>query len=324
MASQRSMHHSQVLSPKPRPPGMVRSPSDPVRVRGADEVATPPQQIYVLSADGSSLFLLDPTKPQGNEEPPPYAPFRTDVDLSNNTSSTSLASHTAGPSSPRSVLNSVPYPSIVVPEGRNRASTVSTLNQESSVRQSTRPGMRNHSSFSHSPAAHHRQRDERGIQSASNSPRTATSALPDERTPLLHRALDGEEWIEVRWHKRRGAWKAIFCGELEEGDESETWTAAWKRFWRPVGTGRYWKAMVHLWFINFPFVSDAYESLDRAHIAGFNGMAASPCRDFSRDSTTHHPSNRSRSLVAYPLHRSVFRQAGGVSTVYSHRCSANV
>lgn len=260
MSSLTTMSHSQVLSPppKPRPYRLLRSPSDPVHIHSpSDESPTPPQQIYVLSADGSSLFLLDPTKPQGNEEPPPYAPFRADVELPNNTSSTSLVSNgaVAGPSSPQSALNSVPYPTIVVPEGgRHRASTVSTLNQEA-TREASRPRMRNHASFSHTHTPHNGQRDDRDVRSANTSPRVETSALADERTPLLRRELGGDEWIEVSWPKRRGAWRAIFCGELEEGDDKRSWGAAWNRFWRPVGKGRYWKAMSHLWFINFPFVS---------------------------------------------------------------------
>lgn len=32
-----------------------------------------PEKIYVLSADGSQLFLIDPSKPLEHEEPPPYA-----------------------------------------------------------------------------------------------------------------------------------------------------------------------------------------------------------------------------------------------------------
>jgi hypothetical protein len=32
------------------------------------------QSVFVLSADGSQLYLLDPTRPQTGEHPPPYAP----------------------------------------------------------------------------------------------------------------------------------------------------------------------------------------------------------------------------------------------------------
>ncbi|KAK4689334.1 hypothetical protein P7C73_g769, partial [Tremellales sp. Uapishka_1] len=37
-------------------------------------LSPPNQPIYVLSADGSSLWLVDPTEPPVHEEPPPYAP----------------------------------------------------------------------------------------------------------------------------------------------------------------------------------------------------------------------------------------------------------
>jgi hypothetical protein len=79
--------------------------------------------------------------------------------------------------------------------------------------------------------------------------------LADERTPLLQRELGGEEWTEIAWLKRRGLWKAIFCGEIEEGDAGRTWGDGWRRFWRPVRQARYWKPLVHLWLLNFPFVS---------------------------------------------------------------------
>jgi hypothetical protein len=34
------------------------------------------QPIYVLAPDGSQLYLVDPSRPPKNEEPPPYLPFR--------------------------------------------------------------------------------------------------------------------------------------------------------------------------------------------------------------------------------------------------------
>ena len=253
-------------SPKPSH-RLPRSPSDPARIaaQGEDDPAHP-QQIYVLSADGSSLFLLDPSKPSGNEEPPPYAPFTTDVDLSRSSSEGALPPRAnAGPSSPHSALSPVPFPALIIPpetHSRHRASTLSELNQDASPTvASGRPRVRNHNSFSHTVRS--REPGSRRSRSVLSSPgMPSSSALPDENTPLLATPttghLDGDEWVEVDWQRRRRFWRAVFCGELEEGHAEMTWKAGWKRFWRPVGTGQYWKAMVHLWFLNFPFVSYPY------------------------------------------------------------------
>jgi hypothetical protein len=69
----------------------------------------------------------------------------------------------------------------------------------------------------------------------------------DESTPLLGSS--------VVFPRRRGLWRSIFCGEVEEGDEDTGWGAGWRRFWNPVGRGVYWKGLIHLWLLNFPFVS---------------------------------------------------------------------
>lgn len=34
-----------------------------------------------------------------------------------------------------------------------------------------------------------------------------------------------------------------------------SWARGWKRFWRPVGRKEYWRAVLHLVLLNFPFVS---------------------------------------------------------------------
>lgn len=252
--------HFRSTSTPPKPPRrLFRSPSDTsdVRLEDAEEHPPPaPRQIYVLSADGSQLFLLDPTKPSGNEEPPPYAPFR--VEPSASSSPSDIAAASTGAASPRSVLSPVPFPSIVLPQdthSRHRASTVSAINQDGHRRTLSRPPVRNHNSFSHTTRARaHRS------HSSHSSPGVPSSSMVDETTPLLGRDVDTEDWVEVDWLQRRKFWRAVFCGEIEEADEDMSWKAGWKRFWRPVGKRRYWNAMVHLGLINFPFVRSGLPS----------------------------------------------------------------
>ena len=222
------------------------------------------QQIYVLSADGSQLFLLDPTKPSGNEEPPPYAPFRTDVTASNSASevaATATSIH-SGPTSPRNAMSPPSFPGIVLPpdsQSRHRSSTLSAIHHDAHGRSSSRPSIRNNNSFSHTA----RVRPHRS-HSAHSSPGVPSSSMVDETTPLLARDVDTEDWVEVDWLQRRKFWKAVFCGEIEEAGEDRSWKAAWRRFWRPVGQGRYWKSLVHLWLLNFPFVSLSLRQIRRA------------------------------------------------------------
>lgn len=86
----------------------------------------------------------------------------------------------------------------------------------------------------------------------------------NETTPLL-RAISNPVGqvdragavIGVRRGGGRGLWKEVFCGKLEVGEESGKWKNGWKRYWRPVGQGEYWRAVLHLLLLNFPFVSDS-------------------------------------------------------------------
>lgn len=235
--------HSASSPSKPRPRmTLARSPSDPIPLSQPQTTTSPPQQIYVLSADGSSLFLLDPSKPSGNEEPPPYA------------------SHLA---------RAIPFPQFAhrvngndlqIPEGaaghvRHRASTMSALADGSGEAAGpSRPRPRYHSSLSDNGSSYlHPQ--QQGLRSVLSSPGAPTYAYVDETMPLLAapRAAQPEDGTEVV-RKPRGAWRAIFCGELGEDDRRLGFVAGWKRFWSPVRDGTFWWPILHLCLINFPFV----------------------------------------------------------------------
>jgi hypothetical protein len=237
--------HSSPASKPIRSP-LPRSPSAPIRL--SSQSSSPPkpkqpQQIYVLSADGSRLFLLDPTKP-ANEEPPPYAPFQPSEGQSH-TATRSLSSTNlrleAGPSSTH--INALISPQRIGqldlpsedPLTRHRARTLSALNPASS----SRPRYRQ--SASHTLP---------GARSAASSPSFPNRVRPaDETTPLLAR----EEEEEVL--PQRGSWRSIFCGDLDFDEEDKTWSRAWRRYWRPWQRKEYWRATLHLVLLNFPFVS---------------------------------------------------------------------
>lgn len=214
-------------------PLLPRSPSDPGHIQR--QTISPPQQIYVLSADGSSLFLLDPTKPKRHEEPPPYASY---------------------------LDRTVPFPRSRDDDRRgqsgllrHRASTMSALDSPQTVGAGpSRLRPRYHSSLSTNSVGslNLRPRHDR-TRSALSSPGAHTTALIDERTPLLTTGTASPAEGELV-RKKRGVWRSIFCGELEVDDERRGLAAGVRRFWSPVVQGNYWKAMAHLCFLNFPFV----------------------------------------------------------------------
>jgi hypothetical protein len=237
--------HSSPASKPIRSP-LPRSPSAPVRL--SSQSSSPPkpkqpQQIYVLSADGSRLFLLDPTKP-ANEEPPPYAPFQPSEGQSHTATRSLSSTHLrleAGPSSTH--INALISPQrnghldlpSEDPLTRHRARTLSALNPASS----SRPRYRTFES--HTPP---------GARSAASSPNFPNRVrLVDETTPLLAR----EEEEEVL--PQRGSWRSIFCGDLDFDEEDKTWSRGWRRYWRPWQRKEYWRATLHLVLLNFPFVS---------------------------------------------------------------------
>ena len=237
-----SVSHSSSASKPIRNP-LPRSPSAPIRL--SSQSSSPPkqqQQIYVLSADGSRLFLLDPTKP-ANEEPPPYAPFQPSPDrhvATRSLSSTNLRLE-AGPSSTH--VNALISPSrngdldlpSEDPLTRHRARTLSALNPSASLR----PRYRTFAS--HTPPR---------TRSATSSPNFPNRVrLVDETTPLL--AREEEEVILPQ----RGSWRSIFCGDLDVDEEDRTWSRGWRRYWRPWQRKEYWRATLHLVLLNFPFVS---------------------------------------------------------------------
>lgn len=253
-----AISHTYLASSPPKPPRLHlhRSSSDPINVsddQNETQQPAPPQQIYVLSADGSRLFLLDPSKP-ANEEPPPYAPFQPSPNPApghfntRSLSSTSLRNIDPGPSSPRRLIEALVSPvrhgqaTLLPPDEdaqtRNRASTLSALGPNRPVRptyrsSASRPQMRSAAS---SPGISHRAR------------------IADETTPLLGESREPEEG-DTR--PRRGFWRSMFCGDIDAEEEPGTWGKGWKRFWRPWSRKLYWNAALHLILLNFPFVSSA-------------------------------------------------------------------
>lgn len=265
--------HSASVPPKPTRQSLPRSPSDPVNVSGRDQGDTgssssstssparqQPQQIYVLSADGSNLFLLDPSKP-ANEEPPPYAPFQPHPLPTGRHSTTRSLSSTnvraeagASLSSPRRVVNGLISPRrlgqvhghggyVSLDEGdaddahtRHRASTLSAL-----APPHARPRFHSTASRPH-------------LRSARSSPGVPHRIrLPDETTPLL--AAERGEASHAELRDQRGLWRSLFCGDVDRDEEVGSWAQGWRRFWRPWSRAIYWRAALHLIILNFPFVS---------------------------------------------------------------------
>lgn len=246
LSAMAAINHAHSAASPPKPCSYIYHDDQHSRTRSLSPHRAQ-QKIYVLSADGSSLFLLDPTKPH-NEEPPPYAPFHPPTsppstsprhaELTENGSE-------AGPSTTRNRSSTgshrIPFPpphmsDSQIPEDshtRHRANTMSAL-----TRPPRRPTFQSSHSQTFPPA---RNRPSRSVMS---TPGYRSTALPDEATPLMSQSADVEPG------NGRGLWRSILCGELDVGDDG-----AWKRFWKPVGIGAYWKAALHLTLLNFPFVS---------------------------------------------------------------------
>ncbi|WWC73409.1 uncharacterized protein I206_107376 [Kwoniella pini CBS 10737] len=242
---------SNPTSPIPKPPRLLpRSPSDPIHLSQSSSnslngnSSNGQQPIYVLTADGSSLFLLDPTKPRGGEEPPPYASFSIP-------SNSNLNVEEGGVNRP--VIPDIPNSNTDNPNGRHRdrARTLSALNTDGSL---IRP--RYHSTQSYSA---------RRTRSALSSPNIRNSALQvNENTPLL----DDQETNIERVKKQRGIWRSIWCGDLDEDENAGGWGKSFKRFWRPVGRGIYWRATLHLVLLNFPLALLVWPFLVAGTLAG--------------------------------------------------------
>lgn len=144
-----------------------------------------------------------------------------------------------------------------------------------------------------------------------------------EETPLLGMAAE---------RRKRGLWRAIWCGELDEGDERTSWSAGWVRFWNPVGRSVYWIGLVHLWLLNFPFVSPSSVVEHRisstmptslifsrrvadadATCTGTPRVAAPRCGDTGRHGAAHNPPDRRGGLVAYAVHLTLGGSSRGES-----------
>jgi hypothetical protein len=180
------------------------------------------QPIYVLSADGSQLWLVDPSKPPGNEEPPPYMPFSApdaDVEAGNSNEGPVATRHRASTfSGPVGLtpLSTFPEASPVSPG----ALSVGSLSLPSTSTSTSPPRSRHGSSF------------------GPLSPRRRRVVVPDETTPLLAGASASTSW----------SWGTIFRGHHDDG------STRWRRFWHPMNDSASWKAVLHLLVLNFPFV----------------------------------------------------------------------
>ncbi|WVR08317.1 hypothetical protein IAU60_005370 [Kwoniella sp. DSM 27419] len=259
------MSRSTNPTPTPRPHRqLIRSPSDPVHLSQAqslpighghgqaqdpDAPTSPNRPIYVLTADGSSLFLLDPTKPQGGEEPPPYASF---------TVAPSEAGDGHGPDGTARPMPDVGHPAAGEEHhgARHRARTLSAIHGE----RATRP--RYHSSLSH---------PNRRTRSALSTPEAYSVRLADETTPLLGRppaSTEAASGLSETAIKTRGAWRSVCCGDVDADEQVGGWAKGWKRFWRPVTRGEYWRAMLHLVLLNFPFALFVWPPLLAGTLAG--------------------------------------------------------
>ncbi|WVW86589.1 hypothetical protein I302_108639 [Kwoniella bestiolae CBS 10118] len=251
---------SNPTSPIPKPTRLLpRSPSEPLHLSRSDNPNTNQngpnnQPIYVLTADGSSLFLLDPSKPRGGEEPPPYASFPISPQQSNReeggvirqSPNTNTAEHHEH-------------------HHRDRARTLSSLNTTGHPH---RPRYTTSQSFNRPNAPGGSIAVSRS-RSAFSSPRVHT-ALPlnDETTPLLPHQQVGVATEDGR--NPRGLWRSIWCGDLDvEIDEQPGgWWKGFKRFWRPLGRKEYWRAGVHLVLLNFPLALLVWPFLVAGTLAG--------------------------------------------------------
>ncbi|KIR60258.1 hypothetical protein I312_104194 [Cryptococcus bacillisporus CA1280] len=288
---------------QPKPPRLLhRSPSEPVHVNGPlagsngvngvngenGALTSPSQQIYVLTADGSRLFLLDPTRPNG-EEPPPYASFPiqhipdsdadadAEADVEGNGYVGGIGDTLAPTSSRLLTPGYIPTSTspIVEPSRRHRARTLSALSAERS---------RPRTSTTTSRPDNRRARTGLLTTTASPGPpygRGVAVGPADERTPLLavrvgdgmaeaDEAVEGQGdgSLERRSGMRRGWWRGVCCGELEKGEQVGTWSDGWKRFWRPVGKKDYWASVFHLIFLNFPLALLVWPPLLVGTLAG--------------------------------------------------------
>ncbi|KAI9631761.1 uncharacterized protein MKK02DRAFT_35587 [Dioszegia hungarica] len=252
-------------------PSPASSPQHPIPTLGGHSKT--PSQIYVLSADGSHLFLLDPTEPPG-ELPPAYHTIQSP--RSAHTSAASLPptsprysySHSAeigvedepngGPSSPRSVRVQA------LPSVRSRSSA--SLGAQGDREEA---GGR-HRAYTTSEAGVVRGRgalqDGRISLGGSAQMRAANSGIEpdvdaDERTALLG-------GLSVSGRRRRSTLRSVFCGELEDEYVDMTWKAGWRRFWTPIGRKEYWRSLLHLVLLNFPFALLIWPFLFAGTVAG--------------------------------------------------------
>ncbi|WWC93101.1 uncharacterized protein L201_008067 [Kwoniella dendrophila CBS 6074] len=281
-----SMHlPSNPTSPIPKPPRLLpRSPSDPLHLSGIPSGSShnhsqsngrQQQPIYVLTADGSSLFLLDPSKPRGGEEPPPYASFP----IIPSSRTIEEGPGVIRPNSSLDIVSQNQHQHQHHPYHRDRARTLSAINTENNNYSSNslhRPRYTSTQSYSSNTTSSRRSR------SALSSPHVHTSSLINpidnvninENTPLLsvstsnNTNIDQQTVISLIKTKKRGLWRSIWCGDLDFDEEPGTRFRGFKRFWRPIGRSEYWKATLHLVLLNFPLALFVWPFLVAGTLAG--------------------------------------------------------
>lgn len=252
--------------------------------------AQPNQQggkIYVLSSDGSSLFLIDPSRPPTHEKPPSYS----SLIVGENTQSqghvggssrsfpptsgegvgdsseevligpagdqASSTGHSARETAGRSDLTATRLPSSIPPNVSTTSSSGNRTNRSQPQPQQQTP--------ERSLSYHHQYH---------TSPNSVSPPSMDENTPLLasfpldgnHRSTQSSAsgMTPYRYRNRisfpagdtgaRGFWRSILFGEYHAATVSHSGQNG-PGFWEPVTNSEYWLAAFHLLLLNFPFVS---------------------------------------------------------------------
>ncbi|WRT69395.1 uncharacterized protein IL334_006379 [Kwoniella shivajii] len=302
---------SNPTSPLPKPPRLLpRSPSEPLGLsghsnlhasggasgaggRGGGNASNRNQPIYVLTADGSSLFLLDPSKPRGGEEPPPYASFpispnantiaNANPNIEDVTTHSIAHGHENDRGRTQSHHDNTNNSNNENGHSRNRARTLSALNTNTNTNTSINTNIDNRPRYSSSQSYnnHHNNRRTRSIISNRTTPEFHTNhMMPDENTPLLPTMspssliMASGSGNAVMQEKKRGLWRSVWCGDLDIEEEDQYypggggWKIGFKRFWRPLRRSVYWRSVSHLIFLNFPFALFVWPFLVAGTLAG--------------------------------------------------------
>lgn len=233
--------------PRPAPPSRARSANSlpslrdypctihdlqTLPARDHTHPCCPPAPIYVLAADGSHLYLLDPSKPV-NEDPPPYVPFGERE--TGRARAATFAGRTLHPASQRGLRTD--------PAAAHRGQG----GHHPNTRESGRPG----SSLSPSPRSPIRLPSPSWGQ---RQYRTFSDALP--HTDVDSERGDGGEPVARTFHEML---RGIIYGDADGAialpltEDDIPRTSSWRRYWAPLSSPTHWWAVLHLLAINFPF-----------------------------------------------------------------------